>query len=148
MWDDKLFDAEKIQILNIKLIGSKIESDDNFDINSITAYKTDHTLEIGFNPENKFSRVEFKIKMETQSSNDEEARSEFEFITVFLIDNFEELTEIKGNEQINVHPLLINSLISITYSTIRGLLISKLQGTAFNSFILPVINPNKLLFKA
>jgi hypothetical protein len=42
-------------------------------------------------------------------------------------------------------PDLGNALSAITYSTARGILLTRLQGTAFQDFILPIINPNNLL---
>ena len=147
MWDNSLFDAEKIKINVIKLINSKIKTGEDFDFNSIEGFKTDYSMQLGFNPENKLARVEFTIEAETQSNNEIEAKGKFKFATIYSIENFEYLTEVNEKGQIKIHPLLINSITSITYSTVRGLLISKLQGTAFNDFMLPVINPNKLLAK-
>jgi hypothetical protein len=46
-----------------------------------------------------------------------------------------------------LHPSLGNALASITYSTSRGILMTRFQGTALSDFILPVINPNNLLEK-
>lgn len=40
---------------------------------------------------------------------------------------------------------LIGTLLSISYSTMRGILYSKLADTQLRSIILPVINPNDLL---
>lgn len=40
---------------------------------------------------------------------------------------------------------LIGTLLSISYSTMRGILYSKLADTQLRSVILPVINPNDLL---
>ena len=49
------------------------------------------------------------------------------------------------NDSIELDPGLGNALSSITYSTARGVLLTRLQGTALQNFVLPVINPNKLL---
>ncbi|GAO27720.1 hypothetical protein JCM15548_14569 [Geofilum rubicundum JCM 15548] len=45
----------------------------------------------------------------------------------------------------DLHPDLGNALSSVTYSTSRGILLTKMQGTALQNFVLPIINPNKLL---
>jgi len=40
---------------------------------------------------------------------------------------------------------LANAIASISYSTARGIIVSRFQGTALCDFILPVISPNDLL---
>ncbi|MNY64312.1 hypothetical protein D3C86_2014030 [compost metagenome] len=51
------------------------------------------------------------------------------------------------DETITIHPALGNALASITYSTSRGILMTRFQGTVLSDFILPVIDPNSLLEK-
>ena len=63
------------------------------------------------------------------------------------MDNIEEQKTKEKDEIITVHPALGNALASITYSTSRGILMTRFQGTVLSDFILPVINPNDLLEK-
>lgn len=41
--------------------------------------------------------------------------------------------------------ILGTTLMGIVYSTARGIILERTQGTFFNGVILPVINPNKLI---
>ena len=104
---------------------------------------------MGFNLEDKLVRADFSVHVETKSNEDtiEEAVGNFSFVYVFYVDNIEELTTLEKDETITIHPALGNALASITYSTSRGILMTRFQGTVLSDFILPVINPNDLLEK-
>ena len=69
----------------------------------------------------------------------------FHLVFVYRVENLEELAKPDKNNLLDLYPALGNALSSITYSTSRGILLSRLQGTALQNFVLPIINPNKLL---
>jgi hypothetical protein len=48
-------------------------------------------------------------------------------------------------KHLEIHSGLANAIASISYSTARGIILSRFQGTALREFILPVIDPNSLL---
>jgi len=66
-------------------------------------------------------------------------------VFVYHIENLNELANPDDKKLIQLHPALANALSSVTYSTSRGILLTRLQGTALQNFVLPIINPNKLL---
>ena len=94
-------------------------------------------------------KADFSVNVETKSKEAyiEEAIGAFSFVYVFYVDNIEELTTLEKDLTVTLHPSLGNALASITYSTSRGILMTRFQGTALSDFILPVINPNNLLEK-
>jgi hypothetical protein len=104
---------------------------------------------LGFNLDDKLVKADFSINVETKSkqADIEEAVGTFSFVYVFYVENIEELTTLEKDQTVTLHPSLGNALASITYSTSRGILMSRFQGTALSDFILPVINPNNLLEK-
>lgn len=62
------------------------------------------------------------------------------------VDNLEELAPLNKNQAaVELHSTLANAVASISYSTSRGILLTRLQGTALQKFILPVIDPMSLL---
>jgi hypothetical protein len=69
----------------------------------------------------------------------------FTLIFIYRVENLEELAIEDKNKKLNLNPGLANALSSVTYSTSRGILITRLQGTALQNFVLPIINPNNLL---
>ena len=86
-----------------------------------------------------------EIKTESKGENAKEVSGIFHLVFTYRLENLEELAKSDKNNLIELHPALSNALSSKTYSTSRGILLTRLQGTALQNFVLPVINPNKLL---
>lgn len=140
---------EKIEIVDFKIIKGQINSPFDFEIEKAEGHTFNVDFELGFNLDDKLIKASFSINVETKSKqkNVEEATGFFSFDYVFYVDNIEELTKLEKDEVVSLHPALGNALASITYSTSRGILMTRFQGTALRNFILPVINPNDLLEK-
>lgn len=105
---------------------------------------------IGFNVEDKVAKADFAVDIKTESkteSNQEEARGYFQLVFFYKIDNLDDLIieSDKDKGVLIVDSSLANALASLTYSTSRGVLNSRFQGTALKDFILPVIDPSDLL---
>ncbi len=147
MQDRNSFNPEKISILDFKMIKSQIDTPETFDFNKVKGHQIDNSLQLAFNLEEKLAKADFFINIKTESDheNDIEANGSFHLIFIIKIENLEELAESGKNGQVNIKATLANVLSTITYSTSRGILLTRLQGTALQNFILPVINPNTLL---
>lgn len=141
------FNPEKIVILDFKLIKGQIDAPEAFEESVIVKYDIENTFTLRFNFGEKLAKADFSctIKTVSQGANKEEAQGRFQFVFVFKIENFEELAKEKEAKILQVEPKLLNSLAAISYSTARGILLTRLQGTPLQKFILPVIDPNKLL---
>lgn len=84
------------------------------------------------------------LKTDSKRTDVKEATGSFHLVFIFKVENLDELIQ-QTKSTIKLDPDFGNALAAITYSTSRGILLTRLQGTAFQNFILPVINPNKLL---
>lgn len=144
-----ILQPEKIEIVDFKIIKGQINSPFDFEKEKVAGHTFNVDFELGFNLEDKLVKADFSVHVETKSNEDsiEEAVGNFSFVYVFYVDNIEELTAPEKDETITIHPALGNALASITYSTSRGILMTRFQGTVLSDFILPVINPNDLLEK-
>jgi hypothetical protein len=140
---------DKIEIVDFKIIKGQINSPFDFEIEKVEGHTFNVDFELGFNLEDKLVKADFLVNVETKSIEEEieEAVGAFSFVYVFYVDNIEELTTLEKDQTVALHPSLGNALASITYSTSRGILMTRFQGTALSDFILPVINPNNLLEK-
>ena len=131
----------------------KVNTDDLvlFDINSESNISiqeellADNSLKIGHNIAHNIEegkiKVELSIKIENENKID---FASFEISCFFLIENSSNyLIEIE--DQKNFHIQLLITLISISYSTARGIIYQKLQDTDFNNIILPIVSPIKLI---
>jgi hypothetical protein len=57
----------------------------------------------------------------------------------------EELLAVEQGQVKEIHPWLANGLSSVTYSATRGLPMMEFRGSTFESFLLPIANPVKVL---
>ena len=144
-----ILQPKKIEIVDFKIIKGQINSPFDFQIEKVDGHTFNVDLELGFNLEDKLVKADFSVNVETKSNDDEieEAVGNFSFVYIYYVDNIEELTNLESDETITINPALGNALASITYSTSRGILMTRFQGTVLSDFILPVIDPNSLLEK-
>lgn len=142
-----MLQPEKIEIVDFKIIKGQINSPFDFEIENVEGHTFNVDFELGFNLDDKLVKADFSVNVETKSKEDdiEEAVGVFSFVYVFYVDNIDELTTLEKDHTVALHPSLGYALASITYSTSRGILMTRFQGTALSDFILPVINPNNLL---
>jgi hypothetical protein len=147
MLDNNIFIPEKISFANYKMLKGQVETPEDFDNEKVDGHDLINSLEFGFNLEEKMAKTDFIVSIKTKSNGENkiEALGNFHFMYVFNIENLDELAIPNNENEIELHPALANALASITYSTSRGILITRLQGTSFSNFILPVINPTQLL---
>lgn len=140
-----MLDAEKISIVEFKIIKGQIESPFDFDLDIVEGHDFKVNFNLSFNIESKLAKTDFEISITTKSiEKQEEVNGFFHFIFVYKVENLEILTLVK-NKEIQVDENLGSTLAAITYSTVRGILMTRFQGTALDDFILPIINSNKLV---
>jgi hypothetical protein len=148
MWDDVVFDPEKIQLLDFKLLKGQVETPEDFDEEKLNGFDLDNTLKLGFNLDEKLAKVDLKIKITANSTDVAVASTLFQMAFIFQTTNMDELAKLDENQALMLHPALGNSLAAIAYSTARGVLLTRLQGTVFQDFILPVVSSTKLLMSS
>lgn len=145
--NNNIFDPEKISIVEFKMVKGQVDAPEEFEILNVEGNHVDNSLQLGFNLEEKLVKADFMIEIKTESKgqNANEAVGNFHLVFIYQVDNLNDLAKPDNKNLIELHPGLANALSSITYSTSRGILLTRLQGTAFQNFVLPVINPNNLL---
>ena len=146
MSDKGIVDPEKLSLVDCKIIKGQVETPEDFSISKVEGHRLDHGLELGFNLDDKLVKVDYTIDIQTDSKggNEVEATVSFHFAYVYKVENLENLVLSIEEDKKTLDPVLSSTLTSISYSTSRGILITRLQGTAFQNFILPIINPNNL----
>jgi hypothetical protein len=142
-----LLQPERIHIVKTTIVKCHIDSPFDFDSEKAKGHDFSMNFDLGFNLEDKLVKSDFKLEITTKSEgeNVEESKGEFHLVYVFHVENLEELAIPDKNYRIELNGGLGNALASITYSTTRGILFARLKGTALENFVLPVIDPNKLL---
>lgn len=145
--DNNIFDPEKITLIDFKTIKGQVNTPEIFDISKVIGHQLDNALQLSFNLDKKLAKADFSVSISTDSKgqNETEATGVFHLIFTYLIENLAALAIPDETKRLSLNLGLANALSSVTYSTSRGILLTKLQGTALQNFILPIINANKLL---
>jgi len=147
MSDNQLFTPEKLSFIEFKFIKGQVDTPEDFIIDKVDGHQVENTLQLAFNLEEKLVKADFTVEIKTESKgeNSKESTGRFHLVFIYHVENLEDLAKPNKNNLLDLHPALSNALSSITYSTSRGILLTRLQGTALQNFVLPIINPNKLL---
>ena len=144
--EKKSIQPEKIIIREFRLIKGQIDSPYEFQIKNIDTFDFSVEFNAGFNLEDNLIRADFVINLATISKEKaDEATSSYHFVFIFHVENLNEHTTVADDKSVDWNPYLANAIASITYSTSRGILMSRFQGTVMEDFILPVVDPNSLL---
>lgn len=139
--------TDNLSMIDYKIIKGNIDTPEGFNVGDVTGYTVNDNLELSFSPQKKWVKADYSIEVATCCTTSPAASVFFHFVFIYYVDNFEELTSIKENHEIEVNPQLVTSIAAISYSTTRGILLTRLQGTVMSDFILPVTNTNNLLNK-
>lgn len=142
--------AEKIHLVGFRILHAEMKSPLEFDTEMIDSFSNNFKFDLSFNLDDNMVKADFVIEIDTISeadSNKEEASSKFHIVYIFNVENFKELAKVIDDNNLDIEGGLATSLASIVYSTSRGILMTRFQGTALADFILPVIDPSKLLDK-
>lgn len=142
--------AEKIILLSVDVVNASLNSPFDFNKNELLHYDAVTNFDMSFVIEESLVKADLTVEISTVSENDQdcgESNARYAFVFFFNVENFDELYEIDAKNVLILKGGLANALASISYSTARGILLTRLQGTAFSEFILPVIDPNTLLEK-
>jgi hypothetical protein len=142
-----MLDVQKIHIAEIRVVRAQLDSPIDLDDQVVARFDNSVTLEFEFAQEDKLVRTILSVTVASITAQDEAlADAEFELSFLFVVDNLDELIEQNSaTNHITYNRDLGNALASITYSTARGVLLTRLQGTALQGFYLPVVNPDGLL---
>ena len=145
MAEGKNISPEKIHIREFKLVNGQVDSPFEFLPGNIKSFKYDVDFNMGFNHEEELIKADFTVRVSTVSIEPSvEAFGTYHFVFIFHVESMGEHVQI-SNEAVDLNPYLGNAIASISYSTSRGILMSRFQGTVMKDFILPVVDPNLLL---
>ncbi|MET7000269.1 hypothetical protein [Chitinophaga defluvii] len=142
-------DAAKISLLDIITLKGSIDlADETMAIVKPAGYSFEFKTDSHIQPDDKLIRFylhsSIKCFNETEQLNGVTADYTLEFI--FEVSNLLEFIMLDDVKQtIKVDNQLGVTIASIAYSTARGVIFDKTQGTPLDGVILPVINPLNLI---
>ncbi len=112
-------------------------------------YISDYTFEISINQEIDKSKKTVSYKSDVKIYLDPKKEIFLGYIStlnVFTILNFEDIVKVNDKDRNFGLPLPVAStLLSLSFSNTRGMLVAKSEGTSMQKVILPILNPVKFL---
>jgi hypothetical protein len=141
----KKFDIGKLDYLYIRDIAFTYSMPDEPDIPEKEGNPTGYSMEIVkmFNMEQEVIRLVFTIEMETKLESAKEIRAVYTTEHLFQVKGLSEWVT-KAEEKFVVDPELNEALTIQAYSTARGMIHQKFNGTWFSDFVLPVAKSGAL----
>jgi hypothetical protein len=139
---------EKIHLVAFRILHAELISPFEFDTNHIVSFEDKVKFDMAFSLDDNMVKAIFHVEIATiseQQTNGQEATANFEFVYLFMVENFKDLAKVIDDNTLDINGGLSNALASIVYSTTRGVLMTRFQGTALADFILPIIDPAKLV---
>jgi hypothetical protein len=140
---------KEINILGIKILGGNIASDPNVQSEKIKSYQVQFGVSDELYFEEKKFRFLFNVNIEALDEKDNliGVNGQYNVEYIFHIDNLEHYVSSIDHERKNIvfHNILPYTLLSIVYSTSRGIILSRTIGTILDGVILPVINIQDLI---
>lgn len=140
------FDASKVHFSAYRIVRAEIASTWDFEPDDSEDFSYDYHFEVAFNLEANDAKTSVQIAIESPSNSKGTlpAKGFYEFGFLFEVENLGDLVEVKRKKVTAIDPNLFLALASMSYSTTRGILMARLEGTDLAGFILPVINPTLL----
>jgi len=139
---------ELISIFSIKVIRSDIQSDEIYLNKPVKpeSIKVNIAQESGYNVEKKNIRIRLNIHLDSfdKENNPIGLKADFGIEYHLHVENLEEIL-VKNEDKTIIDGQFNTTILSIIFSTARGIIFERTASTYFNGIILPVINPTIFL---
>lgn len=138
-------EADKIHLQRVDIVSAFIDNPLEVLTMEVEGFNFSLGFNLGFDVDEKMVKAELEVNLSTELEDSEyQATGKFKLVFLYSLDNFDDLIHFDGTG-VEVSDELAIAVASISYSTTRGVLLTRFQGTIFREFILPVISPLKIL---
>lgn len=144
MINNKAYDATLINLQDIIITNAAISNSTSLGELPKNAYKYDIKFQFTFGVNISLKRIRTNINIDIETLTPEgeaiEVSGTFNIAYIFKVDNLPMLVQAQDDDII-VSPQLLVPLANIAYSTSRGVVYTRCQGTVLKNVILPIL-PN------
>lgn len=147
MKKDRKIEPEKISIKALQTIKGSIESPPNLNLAASGEPQFDFDFQYGLSPDEKIVGIILGVTIVAiwPNQSNSQVTAAFTHELVFKVENLEDFVDTPEDSKPVVDRLMLGTLIGIAYSTIRGIIYTRTQGTALKGVILPVVDPKKFI---
>lgn len=143
--------TDKLHLIEIALLKSAVDSTESYLENPVKPEKIVLALrtESRFDFSDNKCRFRLHVNLDGQDAGGVSLGLGADFLIdyIYIVDNLSDfILHHDGDNQ--VEAILGATLLGISFSTARGIVMERTKGTPFAGFILPVINPMQMLFES
>jgi hypothetical protein len=139
--------SDKIKFLDYRIVKGEIDSPIETDVSSMKSYDLNLDFNLNYDLDDTNIVADLGINIELLDAQPDVMPGASGFFHLTFLYNVENLNEFitRDKKTFIIDGDLGSALASISYSTARGLLLTKFQSTSLQFFVLPIIDPHKLL---
>ncbi|MES2701182.1 MAG: hypothetical protein V4649_01000 [Bacteroidota bacterium] len=142
-------DSEKIHLIAMRILGANFFIAPALVDTPIGGYRLEYQVDNGLNLEERAIRIVIDGKFQAVDESDTpmDARCELSAEFIFNVEDLKQYMDgVDKNTGMNLmHPSLGATVMGIAFSTFRGIVFTRTQGTFKDPLILPIVNPRKFL---
>ena len=142
-------DIDKLALLKVTVFKAHLEANEAFrdTPKPINEFGVETATDSAFNFKDKLCRFRLYLKFTAIDSEKNQVGLDAEYGIEFhyQIDNLNDYLIHKEGNEVQVDTGLGTTLCAISYSTARGIILERMQGTYFDGAILPIVDAGKLL---
>lgn len=144
-------DPEKIKVVNITTLKGNIEGSANADHNAVAGHHFSFEIGTGFDVDQKLVGIQLVVDIDAVDENENllPVKGSYTHEVLLTVENLEDFVEETTNDEndksFKIDGILGATLVGIAFSTIRGIIYIRTQGTSLGTVILPVVDPHKLI---
>ena len=138
---------EKINLIKVKTIAGFLNHAEDVNDDEIKGFSSTFSFGTAYSIDSKRIKntLEIKIKAEGEGNREINLEAGYTVEFIFEVENLEDLSEKQEDGTVKISIDLAATLAGICYSTLRGIVLTRTQGTPLNGMIMPVVNPYTLL---
>jgi hypothetical protein len=140
------FTAEKLHFLSFEIQSAEIKSPYGFNPELVIKHDFKLNWDMGFDMEGMIIKADLGVAVTTNSEGEqeEEAHGAFQISAFYHLENLDEMVTYDGDEM-KVDDVMASQIAAVTFSTSRGIIYTRFQGTVLRDFILPIVDPLEIL---
>jgi hypothetical protein len=147
MRTESKFDVNLVMLDDIVVTNATINNPENIKL-SESKYNITFEFTPGVNIPEKKIRIIFSCEIQAESPADRATliTAKFDLAYYFKVDNLNDLiSEHNEGQEIVIDKEVSISLSNIAYSTSRGIIFTRCQGTALGKVIIPILSTDKIV---
>jgi len=142
-------EPDKIRIVAISLVRGSLDTKEAFLAHPIRPSKIDlkvnHLINFYLEDNRSIIRLNFIVEGKTEDESPLGIAAAYTIDFLFEVENMPDFVDTGNSTEIKVDGIFGATLLGLALSTSRGILLERTHGTYFANFLLPVLDPMRMI---